>query len=353
MSKVVRIKPLDPLFFRMNRAFTAGEQDWASSRPFPLPSTVYGAIRTFILSKRDLNKFYEEGYFDIGSPKKKGTLKIKFIALKKDVEIFFPAPANLLCYEDKPLVMTPTIEEEDYLLLSKVRGLDNRLRFFYTRENVSKKENRWIGLSALVEFLKGNYDTIQCTNIHTIEEFTMPEPRVGIALDKKSRTAQEGRLYRAEHYRYLNNVEIVVWVEGTEESLNGILHLGGERRVAFLKEDGELKGKIEAKLKYDLSGDFDYVYLYLATPSIFESSWHPNIKNNFPMISAIVDSYELVGGWDIAKKKPKPLYRAVPAGSIYVFDKNGHSYLNEKFRLRNISQVYPEEGYGFALIGVI
>ncbi len=344
---MVAIRPLDPLFFRINRSFSAGEQDWASSRPFPLPTTVYGAIRTFILSRRDLDKFYKEGYQDIGSPEKKGTLRIRFIALKKHEELFFPIPNNIVCIEGKPKpeIMIPEIREKEHMALSPVKNYPRSLKFFYTRKDVSRSRGHWIRVSALGRYLRGEYDSIDCGDIKHMEDFVKPEPRIGIAIDRRSRTAREGMLYRAEHYRYLDGVEIVACVEGTEESLNGVLNLGGERRVAYIREvndDMGIGNLMEPPEKPD--------FLYMATPSIWKDSWYGKVFDEH-LESAFVNSYEFVGGWDMARRRPKPLYRAVASGSLYAFHKDYGEKL-KRFHFENISEIYPEEGYGFALAGV-
>ncbi len=348
MCRMVAIKPLDPLFFRINRSFSAGEQDWASSRPFPLPTTVYGAIRTFILSRRDLNVFYEKGYPDIGGPEKKGTLRIRFIALKKHDELFFPIPNNVVCIEGKRKleVMLPGIREREYMVFSSVKDYPGSLKFFYTRKDVSKKRGQWMRVSALARYLRGEYDSIGCEDVKYMEDFVKPEPRIGIALDRDSRTVREGMLYRAEHYRYLEGVEIVACVEGTREPLTGVLNLGGERRVAYMMEmDGDMG--IRELMEPPEEPDF----LYMATPSIWKDSWYGKDLCGH-LESAFVDSYEFVGGWDMARRRPKPLYRAVASGSLYVFDGTCRGKLKE-IHFKNISDVYPEEGYGFALAGVL
>ena len=94
--KVFKIAPLDPLFFRDPRPFTAGEQDWAGSFPFPWPGTVYGAIRSAILSRREYEKFLTEGYSDIGSPRQKGTFHLRALFLSQNGQYYFPSPVCIL-----------------------------------------------------------------------------------------------------------------------------------------------------------------------------------------------------------------------------------------------------------------
>ena len=56
----------------------------------------------------------------------------------------------------------------------------------------------------------------------------------------------------------------------------------------------------------------------------------------------------------MAKNKPKPMRKAVPAGSVYYFRLENEDYtekIRESFHFKNISDVLPEEGFGLAILG--
>jgi CRISPR-associated protein Cmr3 len=70
--------------------------------------------------------------------------------------------------------------------------------------------------------------------------------------------------------------------------------------------------------------------LYLATPAVFEQGWLPDAINGVKfegaidgvrlrLVGAAVGRAVPVAGWDAARAEPKPLYWAVPAGSVYFF----------------------------------
>ncbi len=54
----------------------------------------------------------------------------------------------------------------------------------------------------------------------------------------------------------------------------------------------------------------------------------------------------------MAKRKPKPMFKAVPAGSVYFFELlEGNANQLEKFHQKSISDIYPEQGFGICYIG--
>ena len=97
MGKFLKIFPLDPMFFRTPRPFTAGEQDWAPSNPLPLPGTLYGALRSMILSRRNFEQFVNgSGYEDIGTPENKGTLRLLTLPLDwREIAKLYPISLHL------------------------------------------------------------------------------------------------------------------------------------------------------------------------------------------------------------------------------------------------------------------
>ena len=107
---VIKIRPLDTLFFRTGKPFTMGEDTWAESLFPPYPSTLYGAIRSFLIFQREGLKAFINGKYkdDIGTPDKKGFLKIKGPLLSKNSELFFPAPLDLAKLEEKLISLTFT-----------------------------------------------------------------------------------------------------------------------------------------------------------------------------------------------------------------------------------------------------
>jgi CRISPR-associated protein (Cas_Cmr3) len=97
--------------------------------------------------------------------------------------------------------------------------------------------------------------------------------------------------------------------------------------------------------------------LYLATPAIFDAGWHPPYghEEGVQLVAAAVGRPQLIGGWDMQHGRPKPLYRAVPAGSVYLYEVTesgratalARSWLN----LDSVSSFYPTLGFGWGIPG--
>jgi CRISPR-associated protein Cmr3 len=110
-----------------------------------------------------------------------------------------------------------------------------------------------------------------------------------------------------------------------------------------------------------------YFKIYFATPSIFEKGWLPEwIDENsycgnyngidLKLVACAVGKPEQIGGWNIAKGKPKPSYKLVPAGSVYYFKINGKSSPSEikkSFHMQNISDKNSKDGFGLCLLGEV
>ncbi len=97
------ITPNDTLFFRDGKPFTMGSETWADSIFPPYPSTVYGAIRSWLIFEKGGLRDFKEGKFkgELGTEKEKGSLFIKGPFLKKNDEVFLPCPLDLVKIKDK------------------------------------------------------------------------------------------------------------------------------------------------------------------------------------------------------------------------------------------------------------
>lgn len=360
---IIKIRPLDNLFFRTGKPFTMGEDTWTESLFPPYPSTLYGAIRSFLIFQREGLKAFINGKYkdDIGIPKEKGSFKIKGPLISKNNGLFFPAPLDLVKLEEKkliPLVFTkkPQFFISDYSL---PYILINKLR-----EQVKESEG-WLADIELKDYLKNKkpeYSFIENNNLF------LSEPKIGIAREKTTLATKEGYLYRIPMIRVKNNVSLVAEIEGVSNmAKTGIIQLGGESKGAKFEA---IENIFERLKNIDLNLGNKFFKIYLATPAIFKKGWIPewlseeNFEGKYPkpdgiklkLILCAIGKPVHIGGWDIENKKPKPLYKAIPPGSVYYFKvlENLDSLkIKEAFHLKNISDVNSEEGFGLSIAGEV
>ncbi len=354
---MIEITPLDTLFFRTGKPFTMGEDTFAEVFFPPSPSTIYGAIRSFLIFQRGgLEEFWAGKYKDeLGTKTDKGSLKVTGPIILNDDQLLFPAPLDLIVDENT------TLRRLDFIEKPSIFISDHTLPYIHIHKPKGKAEEAkgWITDIELVEYLNNKKSEFKIT---CKEGLFLYENKTGIARERNTNTTKEGHLYRIPMIRLNDKVSIVVKIEGVNDIPDvGILQLGGESKGAKFR-------RIEDKLQKFNNMDFNLenrlFKIYLATPAIFKKGWLPDwINDNYEgefngiklkLIGACIGKPLHIGGWDIASKRPKPLRKAVPAGSVYYFeilDSSEFSKIKETFHLKNMSDINPEEGFGLGFVG--
>ena len=186
------------------------------------------------------------------------------------------------------------------------------------------------------------------------------EPKIGIMKSRESGSSEEGRLYRTEMYRFdksggnLAPYALEIGISQLETQKNGMIKLGGEGKMAafttaesspFLAENTE--GVIQKGEKFKV---------YLLTPAInkagVEGAW---INDSVRLLAVALRHPIALGGFEMrgkgtnAKPGPKPLRKAVPAGTVYYLEALKDIPIST-FHLRNLSDELPKQGMGFALV---
>ena len=376
------LQPNDTFFFRDGRPFTKGEQSEGHSIFPPLPSTVLGALRTaYIAEFGDLRLFYSGGMSKtIGTRQSLGNamrMRGVFLANSCNEEIFFPVPLDLV-YEKKEKTDDHTTPLHFLRPQSKnfaSNGIINNSLTWPTSESIDSDADGLLRVGAFIRYLSGSDNGLLLTNRTALIE---RESKTGIARDRHTLSSEEHMLYRIDMSRFKNRdgkYGFIVDYECPKDlPQKGLLKLGGEGKSFVYQHSSydfsSLSSHLETvKDAIQSTGRFK---LYFATPTIFEEGWLPSwlnssntlsgdypIKNSAPislkLTTAAIGKPVPVGGWDMAKGKAKPTYRAVPAGSVYYFelmDKNRIDDLIAAFHYQNISEERSEEGFGLALIGV-
>lgn len=310
---IIKLDPIDTLFFRDGKPFTMGAETWADGLFPPFPSVIYGTLRSAYFAQ-NINELAKANRDD--DPTK--DLKIKGIYYSVGDNIYLPMPKDCVKVKDdkknEAIKLMPFNNQwisncpTGYLLKTKdaieVEGIEGGL--FNT--NTFK-----------------DYQSLMTETFPfvPISDHIIIEPKIGIGRDNSTRTSEESRLYRIG-MRRLKDIFIIVDFEGFELPERGIMKVGGEGKAVTYEicsgiriNDPEIKNR---KFK-----------LYLSTPAIFENGWLPKGMDEntlegelkgikVRLLTAVIGKPLYVGGFDMKNKQPKPMRKAVPAGSVYYFE---------------------------------
>ncbi|MCG8331774.1 MAG: type III-B CRISPR module-associated protein Cmr3 [Chitinophagales bacterium] len=359
---IIRIKALDTLFFRDGKPFNMADESWATGIFPPPPSVLYGALRSAFLSQKGFNSnnikisenlkirnlFFEQENINNGSLKRihwapydlsatdlgnKIKQKIHLLHLRMSKNI------NSQKYKFKYQLFPPEKKEGVFLNVDTVGGPEYLVTGF---------EESYVKTGNLPKSL------IQLSKVITTE------PKVGIGRNNYTHVSDESALYRVGMQRLAGNqyrLNIIIDFDGLDLAPSGVLKIGGEGKSAFYKiyHDRSIQIPFPTLEK-------DIFKLYLATPALFENGWRPswlsqdgsgNYKGiELQLLTAAIGKPIHIGGFDIRKKEPKPMLKAVPPGTVYYFKllKGGQKELKNAFHQKCISDRRQKEGFGLAFV---
>lgn len=398
--QALALTPLDTLFFREPRPFTAGEGSDAWSVFPPTPLTIQGMIRSRLLSSccgrwtEDWAKSYPAVEKVVGPPGGlPGTLTLQGPWLLREGTWLLPAPLDLVV---APLSGTDDTANSprDAAAFRPVKAgarttsLPKAFRPLQPPDKWTEFSgaNGWLSWEAYQTYLlDGRVKLTPKKNWWQPDMLWDEELRPGIAMDNARNRAQEGMLYFARHTRLSSGVKIGLQVAGLDGlpqplALPSLAPLGGEGKAVSLDACGPPpwgdapRGLVD---KIASSGQFKII---LTQPAWFAAAWHPDWMNeqtgacvysggqsgrglSFTWVAARIERPLKIGGWDLAKRRPKPLRAFVPAGSVFYFkDQKDASAVCEHFWARCLSQnpkdehgmpveAFEQIGFGHALVG--
>jgi CRISPR-associated protein Cmr3 len=392
-------EPSDFLFFRDNKPFTGGESFAGYSLDLPLPQVIYGAARTWLLQQVgvDFKRFAAFTTLDeaakvypitraTGLPHVAGSLQIRgpFLATHQSaaesVSLYYPSPLDVVKF-DKPkgraknlyTILNPTLDQpgQTNLPAAYLQPLMLKPEVSQSGREAEDLEGMLFSERAMGEYLNITLETRQKNEgqILSIEELVQREERIGIAIGENG-VVKTGQLYSLEGRRMVEGAGLVVDITGLADEvlaeLDGqALHLGGERRFGRLIQiKSEADTDNSPSPPSDLSNKFK---LALITPALFKHGWLPGWldpdtgQGHLPgtslkvrLVAAAVGRPIVFSGFDLARNRPKPLRRAVPAGSVYYFEllAGNPGQLVKSFHYANsVSDENGLAGFGTTLIG--
>lgn len=361
----IRIEPLDVLLFREAKPFSAGENVTAVGQFPPTPLPLVGALRNRMLAERnvDLQKYNEkaemarkgilkdeyEPFKWVGKPDDLGPLKMMGpFLISSDNTLCLPSPKDLLVSGFGNLAL---LKAEKAKWPLEVSSPDLGLYLESPKSGMETLEEKYLKGDDLAEYLLGNAPGGAIPD----KEIIVREPRLGIEL-APTRTAKSGQIYTVGFTRmkektgFLMSVESELGDQHIPLSKEGFLTLGGESRAARFRKvtnedlplpfESESFKELQEELISQLTGSKRFK-VYLMTPAIFHNGWLPdgmdekvdsNGKKTYDwnpvpdvtatLVAAAVGKPQVIGGWDLVSQSPRPMLRAVPAGSVYYLETN-------------------------------
>lgn len=359
----IKIDALDTLFFRDGKPFTMGAETWASGIFPPAPSVIYGALRSIYFSDHigELSKANSESDMSLN-------LKINIICLLIGSKEYFPLPLD--CAKEKGSRENKTV----MLKPEPLNTISNCPAKYILRSDGNKKiesaDDGWFDALSLNHYLKSPSDS---DGVHFIKlsDHVLTEPKIGIGREALTHTTKDGMLYRAgmrrlesamKHRRNTEKCYIAADFEELKIPDKGVMKIGGEGKAAAFEKIETVNidaPQIEGKI----------FKLYLSTPAILKNGWLPErldsktLEGNYngirlKLLTAAIGKPLYIGGFDIKKREPKPMRKAVPAGSVYYFEvvENANNIsIIDAFHGKAISDEENDcrQGFGIVFVGAV
>lgn len=370
------VEPNDVLMFRDGKPFSGGDDHFARGTCPPPPSTIYGALRSHILSLKcpefdsfaasAQNNLAEEVTREIGTPQTHGTLKLGQCLLAwregSTVQPIYPLPRDVSQIKggsNKTMfVLKPKDLRKEYVKTDLPEGLHH---MWYPTEDALEQSSGYLSQSQMERYLSGGTPEsfVEQRDIFDLED------RTGIRKSRSSRSVITGGLYSVGYFRFRKDAGFALEIDGTNTlPEKGIIRLGGDHRSAYYFRSS-WSDISEEKIKNLIAAN-NLFKIVLISPAFFTGGWLPSsidIKTmvgqingiDVRMIGACVGKPIGIGGFDIVKKIPKIMRKAVPSGSVYLFEMKGNDVekLFNNIWLKSISEERINEGFGISLIGGI
>ena len=383
--QALQLTPLDTLFFREPRPFTAGEQTDARSLFPPTPLTLQGMVRSLILAHHAPDALARRGALPpaveavigtIGGAV--GTLRVHGPWLLARGQWLLPAPMDLIMPASED---GATVTQGHALVpsgpASVGRGsssLPGKLRPLVPPEgwNEFTAVNGWLTWTAFRQYLEGRPVRLErrVTWFQPSDLF-VEEPRSGVGMEARANRAKEGLLYFPRHVRLLTDVGLGIEIAGLGAlaapwRTATLAALGGEGKAVVVRETAAPPWRTDT---LECPGRMKMV---LTQPAWFAAGWYPAWMDPATgtatldgsvctWVAARVERPVRIGGWNLARRRPKPLRAFVPAGSIYYLEGAGLDQWrgvwdasvteNPNVTEEDTPETFDQIGFGHALAG--
>ena len=364
-----RINPLDPLISRDARQFGAGSPmhslNWLAN------TAIAGAVRA-VLWKAGENHDSRETLAAL----KKVAVKGNFPIL--DGKIYFPRPLDIIRSAKDIYQIKPGNFPDKSGANMPIDGL--MLSFPDAEEDFKpEKLNAFWDKDMMTHWLIHGKKNFTLDSSRTLSTPAHDE-RVHASISTSTGTARDGMLFSTTGLDFIHKngddktfeperfsrEEVSIDVESLSLPAGFIAPVGGERRLAEFSRHDDDAALWECPADFpEISGK---LRLVLASPAIFSNGWLPdwidsaaltgtipNTNVTVKLISAVTERWQPVSGWyyEHGTTGPKPMRRAVPAGSVYFFEIVSGTVDAKSLWLKSIctDEQNINDGFGLVLPG--
>lgn len=385
------IEPHDPLIVRDGRPFGPDPSARATSLSFPFPSTTTGGVRT--RAGLNANGMFDENQINqVKKIKVRGPLLVQLAQDGDNIEQWLaPTPSDALLLESEepqkkgnafckslvPLRLSgeaqtdlDTNDNESLMLVGQVKPDPRKPMkeaphywYWHTFQTWLVDPSRYDGTIMLLSDLghSGPYR----------------EQRIHVSMDADKLTAKEGALFETSGLEFTSagkdygtrlsgarRLALAVVVDENQESniRAGLASLGGERRmVSWRKSESDLPQCPQELLTAIIKDKA--CRILLLTPACFEQGYRPRwlveqrhgVQPNLQAIA--IQRPQVVSGWDLENKRPKPTRRLAPSGTVLFLSLAGDDKAIEQWVkgiwMQCISDNEQDcnDGFGLAVLG--
>lgn len=331
-SPVVSLEPLAPVIVRSGRPFDF--QAGADAARFPPPSTLAGCLRTAWARATNTPFGPELSRHPVAGPllaHRDATGVLRPLAPKPADAYYFGHGDAARCVRAEPADFDPGCGAD----------LPAGLRPLALSEPVVDKTSagpQWWDLEDLIAFRTGPAPTFR----HLKARGWSPpggDRRTHVAIDPGTGAAEPSRLYQTEGLdlgpddgglERSDDSGLCLLARCAEPLSGGLVHLGGERRLARLRPEPEAVWPAVPDYWLEQIHRAGGLTLTLLTPAAFAAGYRPGwldtaLVGEAPiapgvrlrLVAAAVERWMPHSGWDLAASQPRATRKLVAAGATY------------------------------------
>lgn len=345
---LLNIKPCDYTFFRDGRQFDFGINDFIESKNVPYSSVFFGAIFSAMLG---INDAFRKAFFNDIKRNEKDESKIMnpedileigqvYLYNEASGEAYINAPKDLFI-DSRQRVSFGKFEKLPESIEGKAM---TSLNYSYKLKSPSNKDfkrvkKHYINLKNLTDaYIKKQSSRIEIKNE---DEIFKKNVKVGIGIDKNSRTVEKDKLYKVQQTEFVNNnwsfiVEYKFKKDlGTGSSIKlseGYLKLGGEGKVCKYKDITKGTNLINSyinefnKNKEIIVEDESKVKVILTSDTYIKFGDLNKTLEDIGVLGVSNDKPIYIGGYSMQSnsketKGPRKMHKGYSAGTVFLLDR--------------------------------